>query len=107
MPVLTEEEYKKLEKEKKGQQLSPSFLKPKEKKQVERKFIYFLFHPENPKEKYLEFDDEVEIENKKYKRHCKNGIVKTSEKELVDHLIKRGYELLDKIEEDNPNEKIN
>jgi len=100
MPVLTSKEYKKrksnqdyLKKEGVEKIASDAFLQ--ERKKVERKKEYILLHPENPKDFFLNFEDEIELKGKTYKRVCTGGIVRTREKELYSFLKSKGYELLD------------
>lgn len=68
------------------------------KKKLE-KVTYHLFHPENGQENDLQdFEDIIKIDGKEYSRICKNGMVKTEDKELMDFLLRKGYEFIGEID---------
>ena len=60
---------------------------------------YFLLHPENPVDFYQNFEDELTIDSISYKRKCINGVVETTDLPLVEFLVSKGYEILDKGEQ--------
>ena len=96
MSVLT---YKEFKNTLVGEKISPQ---PKVeiqeiKKEVKEKFEYILLHPENGVYDKQNFEDVININKKDYKRICKNGVVRTIEKELATFLIAKGYELMEKI----------
>lgn len=102
MGVLTQKEYKKklLEINKEDQVKQRAFEVKTEKAPVEpeKEFEYILLYPENPAGNYKNFEDEVDIAGKKYKRICRGGIIKTKEKVLSDFLVSVGHELLETLE---------
>lgn len=96
MPVLTLQEYALLQKQKseKDKKLSTQTSI----KKFEKIFEWILVHPEIPKGENINFEDELIINGKTFKRICKRNLVRTQEKELAEFLIKKQYRLLEKVE---------
>lgn len=95
MPVLTQQQFKAIEKKvffPKAEILKsePITIQPSK--------TFVLLHPENEQFILKNFEDEVNLKGVKYKRICKNGIVRTKDKILADYLIEQQYRLL-KIED--------
>jgi len=94
MPVLTQKQYDEMPKasvkvEKKLKLIEPAKSQPSK--------TYILMHPENEVMIKQNFEDELELNGIKYKRICKNGVVKTQDKPLADYLIKQQYKLLGEL----------
>lgn len=101
MALLTKKEYLELEKKEiKKSEITVDEIKLSAVVE-EKKFIYFLLYPENVENYPSNFEDIIKIDNKEYKRKCENGIVKTNEHILADFLLKKGYILLEKLEDNN------
>lgn len=103
MPVLTKKEYnKKVNKGGPDNGAGPPSIKPLEEgppKEVLRRKTYVLFHPENPKDHPLSFEDEIILEGKSYKRICIRGTVKTKDEPLYLFLKSKGYEVIEILED--------
>lgn len=108
MPVLTQKEYEsKISKEvslpvsEDDSSLGDSELSSSRvKKFIKKKeiFTYYLLHPENGADGDLQnFEDVINIDGKDYKRSCKNGSIITEEEVLVEFLMGKGYQLMEKI----------
>ena len=94
MPVFSYKEFEKQKKPvvKEKKVFNDGLL---EKKEKSNKIVeYTLLHPENEIGNYKNFEDEISINNIKYKRNCIKGILKTTEVELKKFLILKGYILL-------------
>jgi len=105
MPILTEEEFKAVKKKPKKERDHDET--PREKPVLKTgpslgvpltEIQYILLHPENPVNGKLNFSDVIMIEGKPHKRECINGIVRTTDKDLVSFLITREYEVIEKKE---------
>ena len=102
MPVFTKKDYEKklklkeknFAREKTLSGASPLKDLSAVKKEQEIK-TYVLLHPDNPMEVSLNFEDELELDGVKYKRECKNGIVRTKDIPLYLFLKKKGWEILE------------
>ena len=63
---------------------------PEEKEHV---FLY----PDIEKDTEKNFEDELNFNGVKIKRVCKNGIIRTRNKLLIDFMLQKKYELLEVI----------
>ena len=99
MAVLTRKEYEKrnssLQKKEEGYFPLQFPIEKPEEKIIGENIVYVLLHPENGTSDFLNFKDFVMIDNIKYFRECKNGIVKTKDIPLKNFLTGKGYLLLD------------
>lgn len=79
-------------------------VKPLEENKTEKKYIYTVGHPDNTKDEKISGKVSIEINKKNRKFDCEDGIVSTSEKDVYDAFIKKGwYEV--SIEEDKEEDK--
>jgi hypothetical protein len=94
MAVLTHKEYekKKLSQKNITQKAVHQSTVKSNKKAIR---TWFLLHPENGYDHYQNFEDELKLDGKTYKRECVQGVVKTNQEKLANFLIKKGYEVLE------------
>jgi len=102
LPVLTQKERMNVSLKKETLEINLADLEKitKSAKTIKKSiFTYYLLHPENGFDCLQEFEDVIKIDNKEYNRICNGGVVKTSEEPLADFLLKKGYLLMEKLEE--------
>jgi len=97
MPVLTQKEFNNIEKVVPDKPVEAERVQPV----IQDETTYVLLHPEREIDVPKTFESIVELEGKKYKMNCVDGILKTKEKILSDFLITKEYQL---IREENKNE---
>jgi len=56
--------------------------------------VYLLFHPENPREGYLNTEFDIVIDSNIIKVRVENGQVRTADVALKDKLVGLGYQLI-------------
>jgi len=98
MKVFTSKEYKEYKESELSKRDSlDSFSKPIKKKVNKEYKFWRLFHPENGVDDLQNFEDEINIDGKIYKRICKNGVVTTEHEILAEFLINKGYMVIEKL----------
>jgi hypothetical protein len=96
MPVFTQDEYD-VKQQYENKDSSSHIEVVKEKKEKILETTYVLLHPENDMGNYQNFEDEIVLNGRIYKRKCVNGIIRTKEITLVNYLKEQDYLLLDII----------
>ena len=102
MPVLTKKEYAELPKKLRADKKEMEQVAGVDKKipAPDPKKTFRLLHPDTPVDRNLDFEDELLLEGKTYKRVCKSGMVVTDQDVLANFLMSKGYILIELIQEE-------
>lgn len=103
MAVFSEKEFQKKKEEIPPREGLPERVDspPKEIIKVVLEKEHVFLHPEKPHDGSLDFEDEIMIKGKSVKRVCINGLIKTTNKLLIENLKQKGFYLLEVKEENN------
>lgn len=100
MALLTNKEF--VKKQKPERKNKPGNVKdsPAIEKKIETvEHLQVWFHPESTQNCPKNFETFVELDGMKYKIECKNGLILTDRKKLIEHLKSRGYYFSGEVEE--------
>jgi hypothetical protein len=98
MALLTSKELKKRQKPDKKRKPGKIENSPAIQEKIETvECLQKWFHPESTPGSPKNFESFVEIEGMKYKIECKDGIILTDRKKLIEHLKLRGYYFLEEV----------